>query len=336
MQVVVYGAGAVGSVLGGMLSVHHHDVLLVGRPPLVEAVAEGGLRLKSATGERVAHPKVAATLAPGDAGPEACVLLTVKCHDVAAAVAALATVIPVDTPIVCFQNGVESEGTVARTFTRVHGGVCRMTCSMVQPGNASFRAPGRVIVGVHPKGSDAFTRSLAQAFGEAGFDAAASRTIECDKWLKLALNAQTVVHATVDVRDHDTNEFQELNASILDEVRAVFKAARIRARSGDGRDPSIEEMIAELRRPRARRTEHGVKVNNSLWQDLYLKRDRIESEYIHGPVIALGREHGVPTPFNAAMLETALHVHASGAAPQSLRLTELLDAVERQRKSHPS
>lgn len=328
MQVVVYGAGAVGSVLGGMLSVHHHDVLLVGRRGLSEAVAQGGLRLKSATGERVAHPRAADTLAAGDLAAGACVLLTVKCHDVAAAVAALAKVIPADTPIVCFQNGVASETVVAQAFSRVHAGVCRMTCSMVQPGSASFRTPGRVVVGVHPKGSDAFTRGLATAFQEAGFDAASSRTITSDKWLKLALNTQTVVHAAVDARDHDTNEFQELNASLLDETRRVFRAAKIRARSGDGRDLSIEEMIAELRRPRTRRSDHGVKVHNSLWQDLYLKRARIESEYIHGPVIALGREHGVPTPFNAAMLEVAGGLHESAAAPESLRLSELLEAVE--------
>lgn len=333
MQVVVYGAGAVGSVLGGMLSGRHNDVLLVGRASLVEAVAQGGLRLKSATGERVAHPKAVATLVAGDVAPGACVLLTVKCYDVAAAVAALARVIPADTPIVCFQNGVASEAVVAKTFSRVHGGVCRMTCSMVQPGSASFRAPGRVIVGIHPKGSDAFTRALALAFREAGFDAASSRTIASDKWLKLALNTQTVVHAAVDARDHDTNEFQELNASLLDEVRRVFRAAKVRARSCDGRDPAIEEMIAELRRPRARRSDHGVKVHNSLWQDLYLKRAHIESEYIHGPIIALGREHGVATPYNAAMLEIAGRLRASRAAPESLRLTELLEAVERHRPS---
>jgi 2-dehydropantoate 2-reductase len=297
----------------------------------VDAIVQGGLRLKSATGEHVAHPRAVASLGRGEVGPDACILLTVKCYDVASAVASLARIVSTDTPLVCFQNGVASEAVAAQTFTRVHGGVCRMTCSMVQPGNASFRALGRVIVGVHPKGSDAFTRSLATAFREAGFDAASSRTIESDKWLKLALNAQTVVHAAVDARDHDTNEFQELNASILDEVRRVLKAAKIRARSCDGRDPSIEEMIAELRRPRARKSDHGVKVHNSLWQDLYLKRARIESEYIHGPVIALGRKHGVPTPFNAAMLETANRLHASGAGPETLRLTELLDAVERHR-----
>ena len=52
MQFLVYGAGAVGSVLGGMLSVHRHDVCLVARESHAGAIAAGGLRIKSATGER--------------------------------------------------------------------------------------------------------------------------------------------------------------------------------------------------------------------------------------------------------------------------------------------
>ena len=330
MQVVVYGAGAVGSVLGGMLSVHHHDVLLVARKPHADAVNTNGLRLKSATGEYLAQTRALASLSRGDVSTGACILLTVKSYDIAAAVDELSGIVPVDTPVVCFQNGMVSEKVAAAKFAHVYGGVCRMTCSMVQPGHASFRAPGRVVVGAWPRGSDNLSRALALAFREAAFDAASSRTIESDLWLKLALNTQTVVHAVVDARDHDSNEFQSLNVSLLEETRRVYKAAKVRAKSCDGRDPSIEEMVAELRRPRARRSEHGVKVHNSLWQDLYLKRPRIESEYIHGPIIELGAAHGVATPYNAAMLQVARDLHAAGGGPETLRLADLYAAVERQ------
>jgi ketopantoate reductase len=109
----------------------------------------------------------------------------------------------------------------------------------------------------------------------------------------------------------------------------VFKKAKIRARSCDGRDPSIDEMIENLHRPMARRTDHGVKVRNSVWQDLYLKRRGMEAEHIHGPVIALGEQHGVATPYNRAALELALRCHREGLAPESLRLSEVMAAVER-------
>ncbi len=327
MQFVVYGAGAVGSVLGGMLSLHRHDVLLIGRPPLVHVVGSGGLRLKSATGEYLAHPRAAASLDRSDVSPDTQVLLGVKSYDVAAAVATLAESIPSDTPVICLQNGVGNEEIAAQHFSRVYGAVVRMTCSMVQPGHASFRALGRIVFGLHPKGSAAAVAELVAAFRAAGFDAAPSKAIGDDKWLKMAVNAQSIFHALIDVRDQDENEFFDLKVAILEETKRVFKAAKIKARSANGKDPSIDEMIAEIKRPRARRNEHGVKVHNSVWQDFYLKRPHIEAEYIHGPVIALGREHAVATPYHATALAIATRCHAAQSAPESLRLAEVLAEV---------
>jgi 2-dehydropantoate 2-reductase len=331
MKFVVYGGGAVGSVLGGMLSLHRNDVVLVGRAPLVDAVRDGGLRLKSATGEYVAHPRAVGTLSKNDVDPDACILFTVKSHDVAECAAALAKLVDSNTPIVCFQNGIASEERVAAHFTRVYGAVCRMTCSMVQPGHASFRALGRLVFGLYPKGSDETVARVAEAFREAGFDAGVSKSIMNDKWLKLAVNAQSVFHALVDPRDQDENEFFDLKVGILEETRRVFRAAKIKARSGDGKDPTIEAMIAEIKRPRARRNEHGVKIHNSVWQDFYLKRPHIEADEIHDPVITLGKTHGVATPYHAASLALVRRAHSARLGPESMRLTEVLGEVAKQR-----
>lgn len=329
MRFLVYGAGAVGSTLGGMLSLHHHDVCLVGRKTHVDAIKSDGLRIKSATAEYVAHPTVCESITPENASGSECVLIAVKSQDMTGTLEALDGTLPSGIPVVCLQNGIAAERTASDSFDRVYGGIVRMTCSMVQPAHVSFKHQGRVIVGAYPHGADAFVRSLADALTAAGFEAVASKGIMSDKWLKVAVNVQSAFHAVIDARDHDTNEFQELKAGILEETRRVFKAAKIRARSCDGRDSSIDEMIAELRKPRAKKTQHGVKVRNSAWQDLYLKRRAIEAEFIHGPVIALGKEHGVATPYNQAALEMVLKCHREGLGPESLRLTEVADAIRR-------
>jgi 2-dehydropantoate 2-reductase len=329
MRFLVLGAGAVGSVLGGMLAVHRHEVCLVGRETHIDAIEAGGLRIKSATAEYLAHPAVAKTISERLCDGVECLVFAVKSQDLPAALEIAAPVVRRDLPVFCIQNGIGSEQSAAERFDHVYGGVVRMTCSMVQPGHVSFQTGGRVVVGHYPKGADTVARSLAAAVTGAGFDAVVSTDIMADKWLKVAVNVQSAFHAVIDGRDHDTNEFQALKVGILEETRRVFKAARIRARSCDGRDPSIEEMIETLRKPRAPRTEHGVKVRNSVWQDLYLKRRAIEADFIHGPVIALGKEHGVPTPYNHAALEIVTRAHREGLGPESLRLSEVLAMVER-------
>ncbi len=327
MRFVVFGAGAVGCTVGGMLARAGAEVVLVGRERLVEAVTRDGLRLKSATSDLVAHPRVIASLGDVDFDDDTVVVLTVKSYDTDAALEALSAAAPPETPVISLQNGVENEARIAERFPNVYGGVFRMTCSMVQPGAVSFRRLGRVIVGRWPKGSDAVVRGVVSALEAAGFSAVRSRTIESDKWLKLAVNSQSVFHAVIDPRDHEANGFYELKATILEETRRVFRAARISARSCDGLDPSIDEMIAELRRPRAPRPGPAIKVGNSTWQDLYLRRDRLEAPYFHRPVIERGREHGVPTPRHEVALELADESREAGEGPERFRLAEVLERV---------
>jgi len=333
MRVVVLGAGAVGSVLGGLLSLRQHDVLLVCRKPHADAIAKDGLRIKSSTGEYVAHPQTSSSLDSSHIDDDAFILLTAKCHDTADCADAIHRANADGLPVVAMQNGVVNEGVLAERFENVYGGVCRMTCSMLQPGHVAFQQLGRVIVGKYPKGTDAVAKTLIKAFDDVGFDCCASRNIVADKWLKLAVNTQSAVHAVVDPRDHDTNEFFEFKAGILEEARDIFKAARVKAKSFDGRDPSISEMIDDLRRPRGRRTQSGMKVHNSAWQDLYLKRDAIEAPYIHGPVIALSRESNTPAPFNEASLDLVTRCHDEGRGPGALRLREVLARVN-ERNTH--
>ena len=334
MQFLVYGAGAVGSVLGGLLSLHQHDVCLIGRNAHVDAVAADGLRIKSTTGEYHAHPSASTALSAERAGTAECVVLGVKSQDIPAAVDFLAGAVSADVPVVCVQNGVGAEAGAAARFPRVYGAIIRTTCSMVQPGHVSFQTGGRMVVGKYPRGTDAFARAFAGLITAAGFDAVVTRDLMSDRWLKVAVNVQSVFHAVIDARDHDTNEFHALKAAIIEETRGVFKKAKIRARSCDGRDPSLDEMIEELQRPRARRIEHGMKVRNSVWQDLYLKRRSMEAEHIHGPVIALGEQHGVPTPYNRAALALVLRCHREGLGPESVRLSDVMAAVERGGSAH--
>lgn len=329
MNIVVLGAGAVGSVLGGLLALQKKDVLLVCRDHHADAIADnGGLRLRSATGDYFAHVRASARLESSDLRDDTCVLITAKSYDTEQCVEQLASVAPATVPVVCFQNGVGNEDIAAGRFDNVYGGVCRMTCSMIQGGQASFRGFGRVLVGRYPKGSDALARKLVKVLGEAGCQSCASRNINADKWLKLAVNTQSTLHAIIDPRDHEANEFYELKVAILEEAKKVLKAHKVRPKSCDGKDMTIDEIIADLRRPRAPRHTSGMKVRNSTWQNLYLKRVRMENEYFHGPMIELGRMYEVPVPCNEAALELVTACHRDQTGPGALRLRDVLATVQ--------
>ncbi len=330
MRFVIFGAGAVGSVLGGHLALNRHDVLFVCREPHAEAIQENkGLRMKSARGDYLAPLRATPKLASGDIDEETCVFFTPKSNDTERCVKALAKVAPGETPVVSFQNGVVNEEIIAKTFVNVYGCVCRMTCSLLHPGQVSFRKQGRLVIGRYPKGAHSYPKQRAPVLEEAGFDVSVSKSIMCDKWLKLVVNLQSSFNAIIDTRDHDTVEFLDLKVGVLEEAKTVLRAEKTKVKSCDDRDLSIEDVITDLRMPWAPRTPSGVRVNNSTWQNLYLKRKTMENEYFHGPIIEMGQKNGIPVPFNGTALELVMECSKEALGPGALRAREVLDKIKK-------
>lgn len=331
MHVVVYGAGAVGSVIGGQLALHKHDVILVGRKHHAEAVnSQKGLRIKSATGEYFAPLTAVDRLSTEHVGEETCIFLTAKANHTGSCVDELAK-LGVEVPVVSFQNGIGNEARIAAHCERVYGGVCWMTCSFLHSGQVSLRRIGRLVVGKFPKGSDAFVRKLGAVLEEAGFEVSLSRSIQCDKWLKLVVNLQSAWHAVIDPRDHDTMEFLDLKVGVLEEAKRVLKADKTHAKSCDGRDLSIDELIADLKRPQAPRAASAVRVHNSTWQNLYLKRDSLENGFFHNPIIERARTHDVAVPYNEVALDVVTRCHEQKLGPDTLRAADILAEVQERR-----
>jgi 2-dehydropantoate 2-reductase len=317
-----------------MLARVGHSVLLVARPAHARAIREqGGLRVRSSTSEDFVPLDATERLDGWPYGGDACLVVTVKSNHTEQVLEDLAGVVPEDVPVVSFQNGVTNEEVLSRRFQRVYGGVCRMTCCFVHPGEVAYRRLGRLVVGRYPKGSDRFVRRFVGVLEEAGFSAVVSRNVVADKWLKLVVNLSSGLHAIVDPRDPANDDFTALKRGLLEEARRVLRAERIRARSCDGQDPSIEEMIEDLDRPRPVRRSEGIKVHNSTWQNLYLGRPDLENRYFHGPIIEAARRHAIPVPYNETALEFVERCHREKLGPECFRAREILEAVRRREES---
>ncbi|UCH83376.1 MAG: 2-dehydropantoate 2-reductase [Candidatus Latescibacterota bacterium] len=329
MRFVVFGAGAVGSVLGGHLALNKQDVLLVTREPHAAAINENnGLRMLSATGDYSAPLRAATKLAREDIDADTCVFFTPKSNDTKSCVEQLVKTAPPDTPVVSFQNGVTNEEIIVKYFENVYGGVCRMTCSQLQPGQVSFRKMGRLVVGKYPKGAHSFPKKLASVLEEAGFDVSVSNSIMCDKWLKLIVNLQSGFNAIIENRDHDSVEFMELKVGVLEEAKKVLRAQKMKAKSCDDRDLSVDDVIGELKKPKAPRSPSSVRVNNSTWQNLYLKRKEIENGYFHNPIIEMAKKHKIDVPFNEVSLELVTESCNEQLGPGAFRASEVLQKIK--------
>ena len=316
---IVFGAGAIGGLVGGRLAQSGHDVALVARGAHREAIAERGLRVDDPDASAVVRVPVTDDVATLDLGPGDVVLLAVKGHDTPVALDALAPAGP-GLPVVCLQNGVANEAAILRLFRDVYPVTVMCPAQHLDPGVVQANsAPisGLLDLGRYPSGVDDRCEEIAAAFRSSTFESVVRPDIMRWKWRKLMMNLGNAVDAICG-RVHGNGPILE---AMWAEAEAVIAAAGIDiASEAEDRERRGDRLSI---RP-VRGAERG---GGSSWQSLARGTGSIETDLFNGEIALLGRLHGVPTPVNEGLQFVAREMARQGAAPGSMTPEELAAAV---------
>jgi 2-dehydropantoate 2-reductase len=323
MRYVVYGAGAIGGVVGARLYQAGHEVALIARGPHLEAIERDGLTLTTPAEQvtlRIPAAGDPAMLAVGSG--DDVVLLAVKSQDTAGALGDLRAAGAGEVPIVCLQNGVENERISARLFADVYGAVVMMPADHLRPGHVEAygaKASGIIDVGRYPTGSDERCEAICAALAGAQIYSASSSDVMRRKYAKLLRNLGNVVGALF--ADAEASR-AELAERLRDEGRAALAAAGI-----EHHDEVVDDIGARWElldiKPIGGRERGG----SSSWQSLARGARTIETDYLNGEIVLLGRLHGVPTPLNEAICRLAAEAAREGVGPGRRSIDELFGAV---------
>jgi 2-dehydropantoate 2-reductase len=323
MRFVIYGAGAIGGVLGGRLFEAGSDVTLVARGAHLAALRERGLTIVSPAGTAVLPVPVVGSIAEAAPADGDVVVLAMKSQDTPDAVRSLAAVAPAGVRVVCAQNGVENERVALRSFADVYGVTVICPSTHTEPGTVVAHASpttGILDVGRYPSGSDATAEELAGAFRAATYASEARADVMRWKYAKLLDNLVNAVDAVCGERPGDDGagpEVRDLVARVRAEGEAVLAAAGVDV-----------VPLAELRARRAGTLVippiPGVGERTSTWQSLARGAGSVETDHLTGEVVLLGRLHGVPTPANTLLQSLATTMAATGAAPGAVPAAEVL------------
>ena len=319
MRFVVDGAGAVGGVLGGRLAQHGHDVTLIARGPHLDAIRARGLRVEDPDDAVVLRLPCVASPAELDVGAEDVVLLAMKTQDTTAALEALAAAAAPPTPVVCVQNAVVNETTALRRFANVYGVAVMLPTQFLEPGVVqAYSTPttGILDIGPVPGGHvDELATAIAAAFTESRLASVARPDIMAWKYRKLITNLGNAIEAVCgpDARGG------RLGDIVAAEGEACLDAA--------GVDRVSVEEDQERRGDLIRwRPIGGVRRGGgSSWQSLVRGTGAIETDYLNGEIVLLGRRHGVPTPANATLQRLARTLAHTGGRPGSVTEDEVLE-----------
>jgi 2-dehydropantoate 2-reductase len=317
MRVVVYGAGAIGGVIGGRLAQHGNDVVLIARGAHYEAMRDRGLQLVDPDGEISLRVPVVDHPSRVDWRADDVAVLAMKTQDTSDAVGALAASSTGDIAVVCAQNGVENERIAARRFARVYAMCVMLPSTHLEPGvveASSGPISGLLDLGVYPHGVDGACHEIARVLSESTFESVPRADIMRWKYTKLLMNLGNAVEALCR-RDGNATELAR---------RARREGARVLRAAGI--DLASQEEDRDRRGDRLQpRPIHGsLRGGGSSWQSLQRGAGAIETDYLNGEIVLLGRLHGVATPVNALLQRLANDAVRSGSAPGARRAGDLL------------
>ena len=329
MRFVVFGAGGIGGVVGARLAQHGHDVALIARGTHLDAIRAHGLTVEDPAGSTVLDLPVAKSPAALGITGDDVVLLAMKSQDTASAVRDLADAAPSSTPVFCFQNGVENERVALRLFPRTYG--CAVLCptGFLRPGVVqAYSAPttGVFDVGRYPSGSDDVAATVASAIDSSAMKSVPRDDIMRWKYRKLVTNLGNAIEAVCgpSTRGGDLTEF------VTAEAEAVLDAAGIE-RATVAEDVERRADHLSIHRVGGERRQGG-----SSWQSLQRGVGAIETDYLNGEIVMLGRLHGVATPANETLLRLANELAATRRPPGSYDESDVLGMIAQQKTSSGS
>lgn len=350
LNVLVFGAGAIGTYIGGSLGLDGHQLVFVEQPHVVEELRERGLRLdltldlRRKTNEAARIEPASFRIVPSleDAlryGPFDVALFALKSYDTQAALEGMKAFADKMPPILCLSNGVSNEPLIAEALGAdkvIYGTV---TSAVGRRGAGDIVLEKLRGVGVakgHPL-SEKLNNALDKAYLNSRlFEDAASM-----KWSKMLTNL--IANPTSAILDMTAGEvfankdLYKLEIEMLRECLAVMKAQKIEVVDLPGTPvralsyaTTLPLWLSKPFLSRAAGAGRGAKMP-SFHIDLHSGRGKSEVEYLHGAVMRAGENYNVPTPVNRVLTETlvALTNHAIPMDEFEHKPRKLLDRINR-------
>lgn len=343
LKFLVFGAGAIGTYIGGSLTLAGHQVVFVEQPEMVKELRRKGLRLDLTIDESVVlslskRRKHALSGVEGTKGafiidprsfviepsleealkygPFDTAIFALKSFDTLSALEGLKPFADKLPPLLCLSNGVENEQAIARVLgtDKVIYGTVTSAIGRRGPGDIVLeKLRGVGVAAGHPL-SEKLVKTLDRAFLKCRLYPEAHSM----KWSKMLTNlianpTSAILNMTA-AQVFANRKLYKLEIDMLKECLAVMKAQNLEVVDLPGTPVKALAFATKLplwlSKPflsRAAGSGRGAKMP-SFHIDLYSARGRGQSEvqYLHGAVVREGKARGIPTPVNELLTDTLL------------------------------
>ena len=315
MRILCFGAGAIGTYIGGSLALRGQDVVFLERSEIADTLSARGLRLVLPDGaHEVPNPRMVSSIGAAlDTGAFDFAILAVKSFDTVPLLQSMAGVLQRLPPFLSLQNGVENEERLSEFLGRERVIPATVTSAVGRRDAGDIVLERLRGVGVADTGS--LARSIHAAMEDAGLKPKLYSNAAAMKWSKLLTNL--VSNATSAIMNMSPAEIfshpllYRLEVRQLRETLRVMAAQNIPVVSLPGTPVKLlgfglRWLPLAFLQPllkRAAGSGRGGKMP-SFHIDLYSGRKQSEVAFLNGAVVRFGQRLGVPTPVNQVLTQT--------------------------------
>jgi len=325
LNVLVFGAGAIGTYFGGSLVLAGHTVVFVEQPKMVSELREHGLRLdltidvRRKTNEAFVIEPRSFVIEPSleealKFGPFDVALFALKSFDTAAALEGMKPFADKLPPILCLSNGVENEQAIAGALglDKVIYGTVTSAIGRRGVGDIALeKLRGVGIAAGHP-----LSEKLVTALDSAYHRCRLYPEAHSMKWSKMLTNlvsnpTSAILNMTA-AQVFANRKLYKLEIEMLKECLAVMKAQGLEVVNLPGAPVKLLAFATKLPLwlsmpflSRAAGSGRGSKMP-SFHIDLYSGRGKSEVGFLHGAVVREGKKYNIPTPVNELLTNTLL------------------------------
>lgn len=314
LKVLCFGAGAIGSYVGGSLAINGNDVHFFDRLETIEKIKQNGIRLVVPEGSFDVKPlnlwsslEEVLKQHPFDFS-----IVAVKSFDTKALVQSWSERKDLIPPVLCLQNGVDNEILIRSMIgkEKTISGTVTTAIGRIDHGVVVERLRG---IGVENKND--LTHKIISGMNSAGLQAVPYKNALAMKWSKLLTNLTTnassaILGMTPSEIISDPGLFK-IEIEQLRETLRVMHAHKIPVIDLPGIPVKLFAMvvanfplyIGKLILEKSISGGRGGKMP-SFYLDLKSNRKKSEVAYLNGAVVRFGKEANVPTPVNEILTST--------------------------------
>ena len=331
--IVVFGAGAIGCYVGGMLQAAGAPVRYLGRESAVVALRQNGLRLSRLDGDDVVIPPGQIEISSDPSILSGCgqILLCVKSQDTAEAAVDIAAHRQSGAVIVSLQNGVDNVATLAASLGEESILAGMVAFNVLAKGEGRFH---RATEGSILMADAQQTRHLAQLLNSTGTTAQTTDNMQAVLWGKLLLNLNNSLNVLSDVplvEQLSDRSYRRVLAAMVGEAMDAMSGAGIRPAAVGKVKPWLIPHILRLPNGLFQRLARSMlamdpSARSSMWDDLQKGRPT-EIDHLNGVITRLADEVRTDAPVNRQVIALVKQAFRDGRSPR-MSGGELLAQVE--------